>query len=100
MSHPLTSSDPGQFELYCHDSPPTIYPEEAHSTVQSCVPLEGASYTARRQSETGTTLVQRLGVRDILVVPAGQCHAIDWRRPAGVVSIQASEAFIEKASEG
>jgi AraC family transcriptional regulator len=93
-SRPLTFSDPGRFELYCHRSGPTIYPEEVHETVQICVPLERAQYSVSRQSETGRTLVHHMGSRDILAIPVGQPHSVEWRREADVVSLQLSEAFI------
>ena len=73
---PLIFSDPGRLEIYCHFSPPTVYPEEAHATVQICVPLEQALYSVTRQSETGRALVHHLGARDVLVVPAGQPLAL------------------------
>jgi AraC family transcriptional regulator len=96
-TRPLTFADPGRFEIYCHHSPPTIYPEETHETVQVCVPLEGALYQVIRSSETGRSLLHTLGSRDVLVVPAGQPHAVTWRRPADVVSLQLSGRFISQA---
>ncbi len=97
MGRPLTFADPGRFEVYCHHSPPTVYPEEIHDTVQVCIPLEHAVYRVTRSSESGRTLVHNLGSRDVLVVPTGQPHAVTWRRPADVVSLQLSEAFITQA---
>jgi len=97
MGRPSTFADPGRFEVYCHYSPPTVYPEEIHDTVQVCVPLEHARYRVIRSSESGRTLVHDLGSRDVLVVPTGQPHAVTWRRPADVVSLQLSEAFITQA---
>jgi hypothetical protein len=94
---PLIFSDPGRLEIYCHFSLPTVYPEEAHKTIQICVPLEQALYSVTRQSETGRTLVHHLGARDVRVVPAGQPHGVNWRRPADIVSVQMSEAFIAQA---
>jgi len=57
---PLTFADPGRFEVYCHHSPPTEYPEESHDTLQICVPLEGALYRVVRSSDMGRTMVQNL----------------------------------------
>jgi AraC family transcriptional regulator len=94
---PLVFSDPGRFEIYCHFSPPAVYPEETHETVQICVPFEHALYNVTRQSETGRALVHHLGARDILAVPVGQPHGVNWRRPADIVSLQMSEAFIAQA---
>jgi AraC family transcriptional regulator len=53
-------------------------------------------YTVTRQSETGKTIKHRLGSRDILVIPTSQPHAIDWLRPADIVSLQLSERFVRK----
>ncbi len=94
---PIAFSDPGQFELYCHQSPPTVYPEETHSTVQVCIPFEGARYNVTRQSEQGTRHFHRLMARDVLVVPVGQQHVVDWTKDAGILSVQLSESFITKA---
>jgi AraC family transcriptional regulator len=94
---PIAFVDPGRFELYCHHSLPTFYPEESHQTIQVCVPLESARYDVSRQSETGTALVHTLGARDVLVLPAGQPHAVTWKRPADIVSLQMSESFIREA---
>lgn len=85
------------FEITSHLSPATSYPEETHPTIQVCVPCAGAQYTAARQSEVGTTAVQQLGERDVLVVPVDQPHAIVWKRPAGVVSFQLAPAFVAHA---
>jgi AraC family transcriptional regulator len=94
---PLILSDPGRFEVYCHFSPPAVYPEETHETVQICVPLEHALYNVTRQSETGRALVHNLGARDVLAVPFGQPHAVTWRRSADIVSLHLSETFIGQA---
>lgn len=93
---PLTFADPGRFEIYCHHSPPMDYPEEAHGTVQVCIPQRGAAYSVTRQSEGGSRLVHRLGARDILIIPAGQPHAVTWRRPAEIVSLQLYEPFFDR----
>lgn len=94
---PLTFADPGRFEIYCHYSPPMDYPEEAHGSVQVCIPQRGAAYSVTRQSEGGSRLVHRLGARDILIIPAGQPHAVAWRRPAEIVSLQLYEPFLMRA---
>jgi AraC family transcriptional regulator len=94
---PLTFAQPGKFEIYCHRSTPTLYPEEAHETVQICVPLDGAQYNVTRQSETGRKLIHHLGARDVLALPIGQPHCVDWRRTADIVSLQLSEGFIADA---
>ena len=85
------------FELYCHRSPPTAYPEETHETFQICIPLVGAQYGVVRHSETGSRLVQNLGARDILVVPRQQQHAVHWRKTADIVSLQFSGDFASQA---
>jgi AraC family transcriptional regulator len=95
---PLTFADPGRFEIYSHHSAPTLYAEESHETVQICVPMERALYSVTRQSETGRTLVHNLGARDVLVIPVGQPHSVNWRRPAAIVSLQVSEQFIAQAT--
>src|SRR5258708_1980123 len=81
---PLTFADPGRFEIYSHHSAPTLYAEESHETVQICVPMERALYSVTRQSETGRTVVHNLGTRDVLVIPVGQPHSVNWRRPAAI----------------
>ncbi len=91
---PLGFAEPGRFEIYCHESPPSSYPEEVHATLQVCVPFERASYAVTRQSETGRAVVQQLGARDAVVIPGGQPHAVDWRCPAHVLSLQLSESFL------
>jgi AraC family transcriptional regulator len=90
----LVFVDPGRFEIYCHHSPPTIYPEESHETLQVCVPLERALYSVSRQSETGRALVHHLGAQDVLVLPIGQPHGVRWRRSADIGSLQMSHHFI------
>jgi len=94
---PIAFEGPGRFEIYCHHSAPTHYPEESHETVQVCIPLERARYAVIRQSETGRKLVHDLGSRDVLVLPARQPHAVDWQRPADIVSLQLSSSFIRAA---
>lgn len=85
-------------EIVSHHSLPTFYPEEHHSTVQICIPLVNAQYVVRRQSETGKTITHRLGARDVLVIPMGQPHTVDWKRPADIVSLQVSESFVRQAT--
>jgi hypothetical protein len=94
---PLTFVDAGRYEIYCHHSLPADYPEEVHDTVQVCVPLERALYRVTRQSETGRTIAQELGSRDVLVLPIGQPHGVVWHRSADIVSFQLSESFITQA---
>jgi hypothetical protein len=45
---PLSFADSGRFEICCHHSPPTDYPEETHATVQICIPQRGAAYSVTR----------------------------------------------------
>jgi AraC family transcriptional regulator len=98
MSHrPITFADPGRFEIYCHHSPPTNYPEEVHETVQVCIPLENALFSVTRISEGGRSQLQMLGARDVLIIPACQPHAIEWKRPADIVSLQLSQPFVAQA---
>jgi AraC family transcriptional regulator len=97
IKRPIVLADPGRFEMLCHSSPATMYPEEEHTTVQICIPLEYALYTLVRQSETGRRLVHHLGSRDVLAVPIGQPHAVTWRRQADIVSLQLTEAFIGRS---
>jgi len=97
IRRPIIHEEPGRFELYCHNSPPTSYPEETHRTIQVCVPLERALYSVVRQSEAGRNLVHQLGARDILVLPIGQPHSVVWRRTADIVSLQLSERFVAEA---
>lgn len=85
-------------EIVSHHSPPTFYPQEHHDTVQICIPFVNAQYVVQRQSETGKTITHKLGARDVLVIPAGQPHAVDWKRPADIVSLQVSEAFVRQAT--
>jgi AraC family transcriptional regulator len=91
---PLTFTDPGRFEISCHHLPVSSYPEETHAAVEVCVPLERARYSVAWPSETGPAQVQHLGARDILVVPANLPHAVDWQRPADIVSLRLSESFV------
>jgi AraC family transcriptional regulator len=90
----------GRFEIHAHHSEPAVFPEEAHDTVQVCIPLAGAMFSVRRVSETGRGIVHELSARDILIVPAGQPHAVSWRRPAGVVSLHLSERFLADVAGG
>ena len=85
-------------EIVSHHSLPTFYPEEHHDTVQICIPSVNAQYVVQRQSETGKTITHRLGARDVLVIPIGQPHAVDWKRPADIVSLQLSEPFLRQAT--
>ena len=85
------------FEIVAHDSPPARYPEESHATIQICVPMPGAHYHVERETETGAALDQDFGARDILLVPAGQRHAVHWLRRAGIVSLQLSDRFVREA---
>jgi AraC family transcriptional regulator len=94
---PVSFANPGKFEIYCHHSSPTLYPEEAHDTVQVCVPLQHALYSVTLQSHTGRAIVKDLGARDILVIPPRQPHAVTWRRSAGLMCLQLSEAFMIEA---
>jgi AraC family transcriptional regulator len=94
QTRPIVAADPGRFELVAHHSPAREYAEETHETVQVCVPLERARYRVVRQSETGRGLVHDLGARDVLVIPAGQPHAVTWKRPADIVMLHLSEAFL------
>jgi AraC family transcriptional regulator len=94
---PIAFEDPGRFELYCHNSPPNRYPEETHHTVQVCIPFEGARYEVTRQSEIGARQFHRLNARDVLVVPIGQPHIVDWLKNADILSVQMSEDFITHA---
>jgi AraC family transcriptional regulator len=84
---PWIFAEPGCFELYYHHSLPTVYPREMHDTIQVCIPLDDARYDVRRESETAAPIVQHLGARDVLVVPAGQPHAVSWLRPADIVML-------------
>ena len=85
-------------EIISHHSLPTFYAEEHHGTVQICIPFVNARYVVQRQSETEKTITHRLGARDVLVIPTGQPHAVDWKRPADIVSLQLSESFIRRAT--
>jgi AraC family transcriptional regulator len=85
-------------EIVSHHSLPMFYAEEHHATVQICIPFVNARYIVQRQSETGKTITHRLGARDVLIIPTGQPHAVDWRNPADIVSLQLSERFIQRAT--
>jgi AraC family transcriptional regulator len=85
------------FEIVAHESAPARYPEESHATVQICIPMVGARYTVTRETETGAALEHDLGAQDILLVPAGQRHAVHWLRRAGIVSLQMSERIVQEA---
>jgi AraC-like DNA-binding protein len=93
----VSFTDPGRLAIYCHHSPPTVYAEETHDTVQVCIPFEGAQYEVTRWSELGRRHVHRLGPRDVLVVPLAQPHASAWQRPAHVLSLHMSSRFFEEA---
>lgn len=90
---------PGKFVVYAHTSPVAHYPEEHHSGLQVCIPFHGARYVARRQSSSGKALVDELGGRDVLVIPAGQPHAIDWLAQADVVSFILSPGYLDTVFE-
>lgn len=97
---PVGFSAPECFLIYAHTSQPTVYPEEAHTAIQICIPAPNASYTARRQSTTGRSMTEQLRGRDILVVPANQPHGITWHREAAIVSLLIEPEFATKALEG
>ncbi len=96
----LTIAEPGRFRIDCHASPPTVYPEEVHATIQVCVPFERARFAVTRQSETGRAVIQQLGARDALVVPVRQPHAVDWRAPAHILSAHFTASFLEEITGG
>lgn len=83
-----------RFTVGYHLSEPAYYADEEHEAVQVCIPMARARYRVDRQSAGGRRLTQELCSRDILVLPAGQTHAITWRRPAGVVTLYLSGAFL------
>jgi AraC family transcriptional regulator len=85
-------------EIVSDHSLPTFYPEEFHDTVQICIPSINAQYVVQRQSETGKTVTHKLGARDVLVIPVGQPHTVEWKRPAGIVSLKVSESFVRQAT--
>jgi AraC-like DNA-binding protein len=85
-------------EIVSHHSPPALYREEHHDAVQICIPLGNAWYVVQRQSVTGKMITHRLGARDILVIPKGQPHVVDWRRSADIVSLLVSERFVRRAT--
>ena len=97
---PVGFSSPERFLVYAHTSQPTVYPEEAHSAVQICIPAPNASYTVRRHSATGRVMTERLEGRDILVIPADQPHGISWHREAAIVSLLIDPGFVSEALEG
>jgi hypothetical protein len=35
---------------------------------------------------------------DVLVIPVGQPHTVEWKRPAGIVSLKVSESFVRQAT--
>ena len=58
MSHrPISFEAPGRFVVYAHTSAPTLYAEEAHDTIQVCIPFARARYSVRRQSEGGRAIM-------------------------------------------
>jgi AraC family transcriptional regulator len=85
-------------EIVSHYSLPIFYPEEHHDAVQICIPFVNARYVVQRQSETGKTITHRLGARDVLVIPMGQPHTVDWKQPADNVSLKLSESFVREAT--
>ena len=89
----------GRYEIICHRSAPRRYPEESFSELRVCVPLENALYNVRRVAESGRRKIGYLGSRDILVVPGGQPHIIDWQRQADWVSLNFSERFLRESLE-
>jgi AraC family transcriptional regulator len=93
---PIVFASEGRFEIVSHASDPTEYAEETHAMIQICVPMVGARYRVMRETGTGASVVHDLAARDVLLVPAGQPHAVDWLRPAGIVSLQISESFVEE----
>ena len=97
---PVSFSSPERFLIYAHTSQPTVYPEEAHTALQICIPAPDASYTVRRLSTTGKLMTSHLAGRDILVVPANQPHGITWCREAAIVSLLIDCDFASEALEG
>ena len=96
ISRPTLHEEAGDFAMLLHHSPPKSYPEEAHSTVQVCIPYQGARYDVLRRSQGGTRLTHRLRTGDILVIPEGQPHAVNWLRPADIMSLHISRRFLEE----
>jgi len=94
---PILFGGDGRLEIVAHDSGATRYASETHPTIQICVPMAGARYRVSRETETGRMLRQNLTARDILLVPRGQPHAVDWLRQAGVVSLNVAEHFADEA---
>jgi AraC family transcriptional regulator len=94
---PIVFARDGRFEFVSHDSAPAEYTEEAHAMIQICVPMVGARYKVTRETETGEIVAQELAARDVLLVPAGQPHAVTWQRRAGIVSLQISTRFVEES---
>ncbi len=94
---PIVFAAEDRFEIVAHASDSTHYAEETHATIQICVPMLGARYRVTRETEVGAPFVQEFTARDILLVPVGQPHAVDWLRPAGIVSLQISERFVEES---
>ena len=98
-SRPTLHEESGGFRMLLHHSKPESYPEESHDTYQVCVPYQGARYDVLRSGDSGTRLTHRLRTGDILVVPAGQPHAVNWLRPADILSLYMTSEFLEGVLE-
>lgn len=94
---PIVFAREGRFEIVSHESAPAEYAEETHAMIQICVPMAGARYRVTREAETGGAFAVELAAPDVLLVPAGQPHAVHWQRRAGIVSLQISERFVEES---
>ena len=99
VRRPTLHEESGGFRMLLHHSKPESYPEESHDTYQVCVPYQGARYDVLRSGDSGTRLTHRLRAGDILVVPAGQPHAVNWLRPADILSLYMTSAFLEEILE-
>ncbi len=85
-----------RFEIMLHHSPPTLYAEETHETVQVCIPFEGACYDVLRPAAGGRMMTHTLASSDILVVPRNQPHSVNWKHSADILSLQFSNQMLEE----
>ena len=93
---PIAASVAGRFDLLCHRSAPARYPEEAHETVQMCLPLDQARYRVRCLSDSGRPLERLCDAADNLVIPAHVPHEIVWLRDAWIVSLHLHSGLFEE----
>lgn len=88
---------PGRFRVVSHTSSTTLIRDEAYEDLQVCFPLPQALYCICVELSDGRSVMHRLGLEDILAVPAGLRHEQDRRRPSAVLTLMLTREFLSQA---